>query len=290
MEKTIEKPACMEKMERNEKRLAKMRENLEKLENKAETILAKKELTAFDRFELLSLLNIAYHESGKIENIASIDGTSACDFCDKMRKNAENNCLMVCGYCYAWADKWKEASFRRHKLNAKILSSVLFSEDELKTLAIPSMLCRINEDGDIVNYIHAQNILKIQKTHEYIKFGFWYKNVPAVAQALKNEGIENREQLPKNVVFVQSSLLIGFPAIPAWFTDCIFTVFPDKDTTEIAIANGAFECNGRKCKTCGFNCYMRERSENVQYIAEYLRTSASKRETIVNAYYSELNK
>lgn len=290
MKKTIEKPACMEKMERNEKRIAKMRENLEKLENKAETILAKENLTAFDRFELLGLLNIAYHDSGKIEDIASIDGTSACAFCDQMRKNAENNCLMVCGYCYAWADKWKEASFRRHKLNAKILSSVLFTEEELKTLAIPSMLCRINEDGDIVNYIHAQNILKIQKTHEYIKFGYWFKNAPAVAQALKNEGITEKSQLPKNVVFVQSSLLIGFPASPAWFTDCIFTVYPDKATTETAIINGAYECNGRKCKTCGFNCYLRERSENVQYIAEYLRTSASKRELIVNAYKEELNK
>lgn len=91
MKKTTEKPACMEKMERNEKRLAKMRENLEKLENKADSILAKKELTIFDRFELLSLLNIAYHDSGKIEEIASIDGTSACAFCDQMRKMEDND-------------------------------------------------------------------------------------------------------------------------------------------------------------------------------------------------------
>ena len=276
------KSACP--MEKNAARLEKMRANLEKLESKANAILEKSELTAFDRFQLLELLNIAYHDSGKIEGVASIDGTSACEFCEKMRNSAEKNPLVICGYCYAWADKWKEASFRRHKLNAKILSSVLFTEDELKTLAIPSLLCRINEDGDITNVIHAQNVLRIQKTHDYIRFGFWFKNVPAVEKALANEGMTTKDSLPKNVVFVQSSVLIGVPAVPAWFTDCVFTVFPDKETTETAIVNGAFECNGKKCKACGYNCYRRERADNVQYIAEYLRTSAAKREGIVAAY------
>lgn len=276
-------PACA-CADKNAARLEKMRRNLEKLENEAYAILAKSELTPFDRIRLLQLLNIAFHTSGKIETIASIDGTAACEFCEKMRNAANNNELVICGYCYAFADSWKEAAFRRHKLNALILSSVLFTEEELKTLFIPSVFCRINEDGDTVNAVHAQNILRIAKTHEFIRFGYWFKNVPAVAQALKNEGITSRSELPVNVVFVQSSLLIGIPAVPAWFSDCIFTVFPDKETTENAIACGAFECNGRKCKACGYNCYVHKRSENVQYIAEYLRTNAAKRASIVKAY------
>ena len=271
--------------EATEKRLETMRKNLEILENQANAILAKEELTSVDRMQLLRLLSINVHGKGsKIEDIASIDGTATCDFCAKMRNNAQDNELIICGYCYAFAESWKEASFRRHKLNAKILSSVLFSYEELKTVPIPALLCRINEDGDIVNAIHAQNVLRIQIMHNYIRFGFWFKNAPAVEQALKAEGITKREQLPKNVVFVQSSVLIGFPASPVWFADCVFTVFPNKETTENAILNGAFECNGRKCKDCGFNCYLHERAENVQYIAEFLRCNAEKRKSIVKAY------
>lgn len=286
----MEKKNVCSVAEKNEKRLAKMRANLEALEQKADSILAKEELSQADRFQLLQLVNIAYHDSGKIEGIASIDGTSACEFCEKMRNAATNNELIICGYCYAWADQWKEAAFRRHKLNAKILSSVLFTESELSTLAIPSLLCRINEDGDITNVTHAQNILRIQKTHPYVKFGFWFKNSLAVEKALANEGITTRENLPVNVTFVQSSLLIGFPVSPVWFADCVFTVFPDSTTTQTAIVKGAFECNGRKCKECGFNCYLHERSENVQYIAEYLRTNAAKRASIMKAYNERLRK
>lgn len=270
----------------NAARLEKMRKNLETLENAAAVILEKEEKTAADRLALLSLLNIAFHKSGKIEDIASIDGTAACDFCAMMRRAAAHNPLIVCGYCYAAADAWKEAAWRRHKLNARILSTVLFTEDELQTLAIPSMRCRINEDGDVVNVTHARNILRIQKTHEYINFGFWFKNAPAVADALRLEGYNRREDLPDNVRFVQSSVLIGIPALPVWFADCVFTVFPDMETTESAISQGAFPCNGRKCKTCGFNCYKRgAHALPVQYIAEFLRCSAEKRESIVNAYY-----
>ena len=278
------------KMAANLARLEKMRLNLEKLESAAETILAQETITSADHYKLLSLLNIAYHSSGKIETIASIDSTASCGFCEKMRNAAANNELIICGYCYAYADQWKEAAYRRHKLNARILSSVLFTEEELKTLAIPSMLCRINEDGDIVNAIHAQNILRIQKTHDYIRFGFWFKNAAAVAQGLKNEGITNRDQLPKNVSFIQSSVMIGIPANPVWFADSIFTVFPDHETTESAIACGAFECNGRKCKDCGFNCYKRTHAESVQYIAEFLRCNAEKRKSIVSAYHEYISK
>lgn len=270
----------------NAARLEKMRKNLETLENAAAVILEKEEKTAADRLALLSLLNIAFHKSGKIEDIASIDGTAACDFCAKMRGAAAKNPLIICGYCYAAADAWKEAAWRRHKLNAKILSSVLFSADELQTVNIPAMECRINEDGDIINAIHAQNILRLAAVHPWVKFGFWFKHAAAVEKALKNEGIFIRDELPKNITFVQSSVLIGVPAFPVWFADCVFTVFPDMETTENAIARGAFPCNGRKCKECGKNCYNHcNHVPAVQYIAEYLRCSAEKREGIVTAYY-----
>jgi len=271
----------------NEKRLEAMRANLAKLENSAEEILRKgaENMTSADREKLLQFVNIAYHDSGKIEGVASIDGTSACEFCSKMRAAAEDDALIICGMCYAFADAWKEAAWRRHKLNARILSSVLFTREELSALVIPSCLGRINEDGDIVNQIHAQNVLRIQTTHNDVNFGFWYKNSAAVDAGLHAEGYFRREELPQNVKFIKSSLLIGFPARPDWFTDEVFTVFPDAETTAAAIAAGAWACNGRKCKDCKYHCY--EGSTHVapvRYIAEYLRTNKARRALVMTAY------
>lgn len=273
--------------EKNAARLEKMRANLQRLEDTAEQILAKGEsMTATDRMQLISLLNIAYHKSGKIETIASIDGSASCGFCGKLRACAENNPLLICGYCYAAADSWKEASWRRHKLNARILSSVLFTKEELQTVAIPSMRCRINEDGDVSNVTHARNILRLQLTHDYIKFGFWYKNVPAVSEALRLEGISCRADLPENVTFVQSSVLIGIPAKAAWFTDIVFTVWPTEELTTQAIENGSHKCNGRKCMDCGFYCYhaAARRTEKAQHVAECARCKSEQRARILAAY------
>lgn len=268
-------------MTANEKRLAAMRANLANLEKKADDILAKianDTATAAERLALLSLVNVAYHDSGKIETIFSIDSTASCEFCEKMRAAAENNPLMICGGCYAAADSWKEAAWRRHKLNARILSSVLFTEAELSTLAIPGQHGRINEDGDTVNQTHGQNIIRIIKTHPATFFGYWYKNTPAVKAALQAEGITTREARPANVKFIKSSVLIGVRAVPDWFTDAVFTVYPDEETTLAAIAAGEFTCNGRKCLDCGYNCY--SAANGVQYIAEVLRASKAKRAAI----------
>ena len=58
----------------NEKRIATMRANLSALESKAENILCKgaENITRAEKKTLLSLLNIAYHDSGKIETIANV--------------------------------------------------------------------------------------------------------------------------------------------------------------------------------------------------------------------------
>lgn len=280
-------------MTSNEKRLATMRANLEKLEKRADVLLSNAEnLSPAERLELLQLVNIAYHESGKIEGAASIDSTAYCDFCEKMRGAAECNPLIICGMCYAYAESWKEAARRRHQLNARILSSVLFTRAELSTIGIPSKVCRINEDGDIVNATHARNVLRIIATHKGVYFGFWYKNAAAVAAGLAAEGIKTTTDKPRNACFVQSSILIGFPAVPQWFTDVVFTVYPDKETTLQAIASGAHECNGRKCDTCGWNCYhakkARRAAGEVQHVAEYLRTNKEKRAAVVAAYEKKM--
>jgi len=274
----------------NEKKLQSMRNNLQKLENRANEILQHKEsLTAAERRELLQILNISYHMTGKIQGIFSIDSWAGCAFCEKMRAAAENLILMICRYCYAAADSWKEAAWRRHKLNAIIFSNVLFTIEELQTLPLyAARMVRFNEDGDTVNQTMAQNYLRITRAFPAIRFGYFFKNAAAVEKGLHAEGIFTREQLPQNVRFIQSSVLIGFPAKPVWFADYVFTVFPDEKTTADAIAAGAWACNGRKCSDCGFHCYLSaERPAEPQNIAELLRCSKAMRAAVLQAYAAE---
>ena len=284
--KTITTDAAVRKAA-TEKRLASMRANLAALEKAAADILEKGDsLTEADRRALLRLVNVAFHDSGKIEGIYSVDSTASCEFCARMIHAALDNILMICGCCYAAADAWKEAAWRRHQLNARILSTVLFTADELATLAIGE-LCRFNEDGDTVNETMARNYLRIIASHPATRFGYWYKNAPAVAAGLAAEGITTRDALPDNVRFIHSSALIGFPARECWFDDGIFTVYPDADTTLAAVAAGAHECNGRKCRStaCGAYCYlMHRRPEKPVHIAELLRCAASRRAAILAAY------
>lgn len=267
------------------RRLEKMRAGLTALETEAAAIIAKgDDRTPADRMRLLSLLNIKLHEEGsKIADIFSLDSTAACDFCSAMRKAAEDNVLMICRCCYAAADAWKEAAWRRHKLNALILSTVLFTVEELATLPVGA-LCRYNEDGDTVNEIMARNYIRNGLAHPFTHFGYWYKNAPAVEAGLHAEGIHTREALPENIHFIHSSSLIGFEARELWFDDAIFTVYPDEETTLEAIAAGAHACNGRKCRDCGFTCYLMKRRPHALRIAEVLRTNKTERSIIRAAY------
>lgn len=271
-----------------EKRIAAMRENLTALENKADALLSKGDaMTAEERLQLLSLVNVAFHKGGKIDGVFSIDSSASCDFCQHMIAAAKNHILMICGACYAAADSWKEASWRRHKLNARILSSVLFTVDELKTLPIDGRLCRFNEDGDTVNNVMAQNYLRIAAAFPYTMFGYWYKNTAAVEYGLKAEGIKNRAARPENVRFIHSSILIGFESAETWFDDALFTVYPDTETTLEAVKRGAHECNGRQCRACGYTCYVMQRQPHVVRVAEVLRCSAAHRAHVMAAYIGE---
>lgn len=196
-----------------------------------------------------------------------------------MIEASEKNKLVICGLCYddAQESRWSNVE-NRHGLNMRILSSVLFDEAELATLPIGGVACRINSSGDVPNVTYARNCIRIAKSHPATRFGFWAKNIPACEQAFDLEGGK-----PSNMIFVQSSLLIGFPCKRSRYADYTFTVYPDEQTTQKAIADGACECNGKKCMECGFKCYFGT-WEHGANIAELLRCTAKKRAEIMNAY------
>lgn len=277
---------------KNARRIAAARQNVRRLETVADGIMSRwpdgDGMPDAARRALLKLVNVAYHASGKIEGCFSIDGCAACDFCQRMIASAEGNPLVICGACYAYRDRYKESSWRRHSLNARILSGVLFTLDELHIIAdviADGGRCRFNEDGDTVNVIHARNLLRVAALRPDVFFGYFYKNTSAVGAGLIAEGYKTRDALPVNVRFIHSSILIGVPARPCWFDDGVFTVFPDERTTLAAVAAGMHECNGRRCRACGYMCYVAaRRPEGPVFIAEFLRCTPAERAVIMTAY------
>ena len=70
----------------------------------------------------------------------------------------------------------------------------------------------------------------------------------------------------------------------ARYFDVTFTVYPDRKTTEAAIAAGAMECNGKKCAECGYMCYRADGWTAGTDIAELLRgVNAADRKALVQA-------
>lgn len=229
-------------------------------------------LTSVDKMRLLNLYSVAYHDSGKIEGIFSLDSSAtASEFCKAMRKAAENNPAHICGMCYDYA---QEHSFKgrnvrnRHTLNFLIMASVEFTREELATLP-GGLLNRINSSGDTENIIYARNMINYAFSHQYGRVGYWTKNILPVIRACDELG------KPDNLVLIQSSPIIGEVVPLAKYFDYVFVVFATKEDIEDALKNGACECNGRKCKACGYSCYNALWPKN-SVIAEYLRGADNK--------------
>lgn len=220
-----------------------------------------------DRIKLLTVYNVAYHESGKIEGIFSLDSSASnCSFCRQLReyaaKHPEKN--IVCSKCYDIAqESYKINALARHTLNLMIMETVEFEIDELRMLSAYGLV-RVNSSGDASNYTYAANMIKFAIAHADCRVAIWSKNTAVYVKACDTYG------KPDNVVLIQSSMYIGKPCKLAKYFDYSFTVYVDTDAVENALANGACECNGKKCKACGYKCYYKAFGEKAD-IAELLR-------------------
>lgn len=234
-------------------------------------------LTHDDRMELLKIYHVAYHDSGKIEDVYSLDSSAHhCEFCNHMRKAGEHDSAIICNLCYdiAQENRWKNV-LNRHGLNLRIMSSVLFEKDELATLNVGhDSIVRGNSSGDIENTTHARNYLRIFDTHPDTNCALWSKNVPAVHEAVELEG------KPSNTILVQSSPRIGVPVTKAEYFDYVFTVYATLEALLEAVRNGDNECNGAKCMACGFKCY-KGTHEGSSNICEYLRCTDAQRRALI---------
>lgn len=226
---------------------------------------APEDMTATDRARLLMIYNVAYHESGKIEGVFSLDSTATnCVFCQRMREAAKLNPDIICGHCYdAKQEMYKIQALNRHTLNMLIMSRVDFTIEELKALHVYGLV-RVNSSGDAANKTYAANMIKFAFAHPDCKVAIWSKNAPAYIAACDEYG------KPENVTMIQSSVFINKPGKLAKYFDHMFTVYNDAAAVNEAIQGGACECNGKKCSECGYKCYVNgwEKGAN---IAELLR-------------------
>ena len=150
-----------------------------------ESILAKGDaITHDDRIKLLSVYQISWHDSGKIEGTYSLDSScNGCEFCAKMRAAAEKDNTIICGRCYDYKQETYRTNVKlRHSLNLRIMSSVEFTLEEMAMLPA-SLIVRINSSGDIENATHARNMVRYAITHKAAHVGFWGKNRPAIETA-----------------------------------------------------------------------------------------------------------
>lgn len=230
-----------------------------------DAILAKGDaITHADRMQLLTIYQVSYHDSGKIEGIFSLDSSAhGCSFCAKMCKAAEKDPSIICGRCYDYKQEtYRTNVLNRHALNLKIMSNVDFTIDELSLLPAGELV-RINSSGDIENECHAGNMVKYALAHPAASVALWSKNTPAVLAAFRKYG------KPSNMVYIVSSIHINNAAKLPEYADYTFTVYTG-DAIEGAMAAGACECNGKKCRDCGYKCYRRAWPAGAN-IAEKLR-------------------
>ena len=226
-------------------------------------------LKDYERFTLLRMIGVSYHDDGKIAGIASVDSSArGCEFCVMMQAAAAELAARgcddhICGRCYATRGRFLLADITdRHSLTMAILSMVEFSIDDFKTLGLVGLV-RINSDGDVRNDLHALNLLRMVMASPFARFAWWAKNIMPIIRACDALG------KPDNLTLIASSPMIGRAVrLPRYF-NYTFTVYRPADLPA-ALAAGAGACNGAKCAACGFRCYVGgwDRGAN---IAEKLR-------------------
>ena len=202
------------------------------------------------RIELVNMISraVAYHKSGKIEGLFSLDvSCKNGHFCQAMQALApEEGC--VCSLCYT--NDGHDLAHDAHAITGDILSEMELTPAEAAAVAIPSGFLRFDCDGELINLTHAVNNVRITAAHPLTNCTQWTKRKELIKAAILQEG------KPANLIIGYSSPFINCPLDPAENPEAnfIFTVYTPA-AIAAALARGEYPCNGQKCIVCGFHCY-----------------------------------
>lgn len=229
------------------------------------------EITIVDQMMLVQCIQIS-QLTGKLDGFYAISTSVMMNEICQERAKLEG---CICKECYAAACLNRFSNLcMALEINHLILNNFLISAEAWATLMIPSTngKARIEAHGDTASSTCAINYIRIIKTHSFLEFGVWTKNLNHYRVAFNKEG------KPANCRFIYSSMEINVPAeVPAdmiEYVDHVFTVYTKEYAIEhhIRINCGQYDENldliDQKCRTC-MRCYT---AATEFYINELLKT------------------
>lgn len=190
--------------------------------------------------------------TGKLEGITALNVSSLDNsYCDAMAK-VEGS---VCSHCYSrrMLNTFRQNCQEAWRRNGEWLSTVWIGRDNviLKFPVVKTEFCRIHAHGEVINDIHAENLVRFIQANPTTKFGWPTKRLTIVSDALRQEG------KPKNVVMIAcnpalNSVIAGSD-LPGDF-DMSFNVVTEGGVCAVDDMDLAFiNCKG-KCIDC-LKCY-----------------------------------
>ena len=177
--------------------------------------------------------------SGKLEGFKAIStNTLTNNFCVKMNTAKKET---ICSHCYSHSmlKGYRKNTAPALQRNSDLLSSHYLFDDEVPK--IKDKYFRFSSHGELINYIHLCNLVKIAEFNPDTSFALWTKRKDLVNHYLKNHGM-----FPLNMILIYSNPEINkVMAAPPKGFDRTFnnvTSHPDEN------------CTGQKCKDC-LLCY-----------------------------------
>ena len=212
-------------------------------------VIALKVIGFADELKLVAQI-IVSAMTGKLEGYFSLSTSVLMNKRCQARAKIKGS---ICAACYAASTASRNSGLcQALETNYIILNNFLISEAAWATLVWKTTNgdARIESFGDVDTVTCARNYIRIVKTHPWLNFGAWTKDVDIWIEAFILEGGK-----PKNIKFIVSSFMINvkMKLKKEWlpYIDHRFTVY----TKEYAEANGIeINCGGLKCLTCR-KCY-----------------------------------
>jgi len=192
---------------------------------------------------------------GKMDHINSINTNPLTnDFCMKMSLNSHS----VCSKCYSLRSckRWKSMQIPLDK-NGIELSECILPMSDLPY--INALIFRFSSHGELINYRHLINLLKICRKNPKVVFALWSKRLDLIKRMVNK---------PKNLIIVYSSPIINKVSENILNDnkniDKVFTVFSKDYAKKHSIT---INCE-KKCFKCQ-KCY--NLNDKTEYIAEIIK-------------------
>jgi len=179
--------------------------------------------------------------TGKLKGIPAIcTNTKSNPFCQSMQKSNS-----ICKYCYSqrMLDGVRKNCEPSWENNSKLLSESILDISMLPKTK-PGIF-RLMAHGELINNVHAINLMNIIKKNPQTTFAWWTKRKSLVTDLLEKDK-------PNNLIMVYSNSKIDdpTPSVPKYF-DKVFSVYT-KDGSEST--GNTINCGSKSCTSCML-CY-----------------------------------